>query len=78
METSRMTVKGQVTIPKSLRERFGLRPGDEVEFVEQAGRIQLQKLVRMSPFARYRGYLRHLANRNPDQLVEELRGKAES
>jgi AbrB family looped-hinge helix DNA binding protein len=29
----KITVKGQVTIPLALRERFGLRPGTEVEFV---------------------------------------------
>ena len=29
----RMTVKGQVTIPQELRERFDLRPGAEVEIV---------------------------------------------
>ena len=27
-----MTSKGQVTIPKSLRDRTGIRPGSEVEF----------------------------------------------
>ena len=31
-----VTVKGQITIPQALRERFGLLPGTEVEFV--AGR----------------------------------------
>jgi AbrB family looped-hinge helix DNA binding protein len=29
----KVTVKGQITIPLALRERFGLRPGTEVEFV---------------------------------------------
>jgi AbrB family looped-hinge helix DNA binding protein len=28
-----ITVKGQVTIPQALRERFALLPGTEVEFV---------------------------------------------
>ena len=28
-----ITVKGQVTIPQALRERYGLIPGTEVEFV---------------------------------------------
>lgn len=27
-----LTVKGQVTIPKRVRDRLGLKPGDEVEF----------------------------------------------
>lgn len=28
-----LTVKGQVTIPKRVRDALGLKPGDEVEFV---------------------------------------------
>lgn len=38
-----ITVKGQVTIPKAIRERHGLRPGDKVEFVEVDGAIELRK-----------------------------------
>lgn len=30
---SRMTSKGQVTIPKRMRDALGLQPGSEVEFV---------------------------------------------
>ena len=33
MAASRVSIKGQVTIPKALRERLGFRPGDEVEFI---------------------------------------------
>ncbi len=29
----RMTSKGQVTIPQELRERYGFRPGAEIEVV---------------------------------------------
>lgn len=41
----RITSKGQVTIPQELRERAGLMPGCEVEFVEgRDGRISIRKL----------------------------------
>ena len=30
----RVTSKGQVTIPKHIRDRLGIEPGSEVEFVE--------------------------------------------
>ncbi len=33
--------KGQVTIPQAIRERYGLLPDTEVEFVESGGRVTL-------------------------------------
>jgi AbrB family looped-hinge helix DNA binding protein len=38
----KVTIKGQVTIPIALRERFGLRPGTEVEFVGTDGILQMK------------------------------------
>jgi len=34
MATATITSKGQITIPKSVRERLGVDAGDRVEFVE--------------------------------------------
>lgn len=40
----RVTEKGQVTIPKTIRDRLGIEPGSEVEFVERTdGRVELVK-----------------------------------
>jgi antitoxin PrlF len=75
MATSRMTAKGQITIPNALRERLGLHPGDEVEVVEEEGGLRVQKRVAASPFTRYRGYLRHLKGRDADALLEVMRGR---
>ena len=41
MQTT-VTTKGQVTIPKQLRDRFGIRPGDRVEMAEEGGRVVLR------------------------------------
>ncbi|MFH1570245.1 MAG: AbrB/MazE/SpoVT family DNA-binding domain-containing protein [Gemmatimonadota bacterium] len=41
---SAVTVKGQVTIPKPIRTRLGIQPGDQVEFVEVEGRVELRKV----------------------------------
>jgi AbrB family looped-hinge helix DNA binding protein len=39
----RITSKGQVTIPQEIRERFGLLPNTEVEFVAKRNSIQIVK-----------------------------------
>ena len=72
---TKITSKGQVTIPKDVRERLGLRPGDEIEFVDDRQGFRVQKHVAASPFRKYRGHLKHLAGRDPDELVEQMRGR---
>ncbi len=37
----RITQKGQVTIPESIREKYGLLPYMDVEFIEENGRVYL-------------------------------------
>ncbi len=42
MSAATVTSKGQITLPKSVRDRLGLAPGDRVEFVEtSAGFLML-------------------------------------
>ena len=43
MLSSSVTTKGQVTIPAELREKLGIKPGDRVGFVEEDGRIVIQR-----------------------------------
>lgn len=39
----RVTSKGQVTIPKPIRDRLGIGPGSEVAFVEREDGVSLEK-----------------------------------
>lgn len=39
----RITSKGQVTIPKAVREEAGLLPGTDVEFVLEDGAVQVRR-----------------------------------
>ena len=39
----RVTVKGQVTIPKHIRDHLGIEPGSEVEFVREDAGVVLKK-----------------------------------
>lgn len=55
----RVTTKGQVTIPQHIREKLGITPSTEVDFVEQKGRVFLVKRkgkkVVTRKFAKLRG-----------------------
>ena len=75
MAKTKITTKGQVTIPKEVRERMGLRPGDELEFTEEDGVFHLRKRVDPEVFKKYRGYLKELAGQDSDELVREMRGE---
>ena len=58
---SRVTAKGQVTIPKAVREDLGIRPGDEVDFVKiESGTYHIRKTAPTTeagedPFEKHRG-----------------------
>jgi len=42
MSEARMSSKGQITLPKDIRDRLGLKQGDRVRFiVENDGRVRL-------------------------------------
>ena len=45
----RVTEKGQVTIPKEIRDRLGIGPGSEVDFVERDSVVVLEKRVNAPP-----------------------------
>jgi AbrB family looped-hinge helix DNA binding protein len=56
----RVTTKGQVTIPKEIREALGIEPGDEIAFeeVESGYRIRKKEPTTASgadPFEKHRG-----------------------
>lgn len=62
---SRITSKGQVTIPKEIREELGLRAGDEIAFEETDDGYVLRKDVDENRFEKYRGVA------DTDETVEE-------
>jgi AbrB family looped-hinge helix DNA binding protein len=42
----KVTTKGQVTIPRSVRKQAGIFPGSEVEFIpDRNGRVYLRKIA---------------------------------
>ena len=58
----KITTKGQVTIPATIREHLGLLPHTEVEFIVEGGQAVLRKPRRSA--------------RRGAKLVAHLRGRA--
>ncbi len=83
----RVTTKGQVTIPKEIRDVLGIRPGTEVEFRlvgsearlvnrercddGNAGRRAVRLLRRTGDLLRQRGQLSDLST---DEIMDMTRG----
>ena len=54
----KLTVKGQVTIPKHVRDILGITTHSEIEFIEEDGKIYIVKAKarkRNQKFRNYRG-----------------------
>jgi AbrB family looped-hinge helix DNA binding protein len=57
----RVTTKGQVTIPQGIREKLGIFPATEVDFIEEKDRVYIVKKKGVS---------------TPNQKFKKLRGIA--
>jgi AbrB family looped-hinge helix DNA binding protein len=66
--------RGQVTIPKSLRDKLGIAPGTVLDFDTRNGVLVARKAMD-DPVSKVYGCLGR--NQNTDKLIESLRGKAE-
>ncbi|HMN85201.1 MAG TPA: AbrB/MazE/SpoVT family DNA-binding domain-containing protein [Bauldia sp.] len=74
-----VTVKGQITLPKSVRDAVGIKPGDRVEVRATAsGAVVIEKAT--APADDYRARIERLAGRQlmkgttTDELMRLTRG----
>jgi len=75
--TAKVTSKGQLTVPKAIREQMNVEPGDEILFVQRSDSIQLQRIPQeVSPDDLY-GSLSSLLDRPVDlkKSREKIREK---
>ncbi len=75
MLTAKVTSKGQVTIPKEVRDKLGISQGEELQFCEGKGVFYLKKGLKKSPFDKWLGHLKKRRSGKTDALVKELRGR---
>ena len=74
MLTAKVTSKGQVTIPKKVRDKLGIQAGEGIGFVEKNGIFYIKKSVKKSPFDKWVGRIRTLKGKKSDAVITELRG----
>lgn len=75
-----VTSKGQVTIPKPVRDRLGIKPGNAVEFgLAPDGQVVLTKVGNRRPRSRFEA-LRGRAGRGmtTDEIMALTRGEPET
>jgi antitoxin PrlF len=68
-----VTSKGQVTIPKPIRDRLGLEPGSQVEFVvDDRGEYVLQRADGRKVESRFLQMRKFASKDNADLTTDEL------
>jgi AbrB family looped-hinge helix DNA binding protein len=72
----RVTIKGQVTIPQEIREKLGITPAVEVDFLEEKNRVYLVKRIGSPKINRRFSKLRGIANvkMTTDEIMALTRG----
>jgi AbrB family looped-hinge helix DNA binding protein len=71
--------RGQVTIPKKIRDRFGLGTDTEVQFEIVAGSIVLKKAPKKLNLRKWKGRcsdsFRELGYSSVDHFIDDVRGR---
>lgn len=71
--------RGQVTIPKEIRDQFGIGPDTEVEFQVTGGEIVLKKAPPKLNLSKWKGRCRSsfakMGYSSVDEFIEDVRGR---
>lgn len=72
----RISERGQITIPKALRDRFGMNRNVEVEITPTEDGLLIRKRVAAQhPVDRVAGILDGVFDEDIDAYIEEIRGR---
>ncbi|ABO50935.1 transcriptional regulator, AbrB family [Desulforamulus reducens MI-1] len=80
MSINKMSYKGQVVIPKQLREKYGLKPEQNIKITEIDGHIAIIPLLD-DPIKDTRGILKKthpMIVSSADELIKEYREEEKS
>ncbi len=73
MIRAKVTAKGQLTIPKTIRDKLGIKTGDYIIIKETSTGYMLEKKQDDDRFNKYVGFLNREAKSN--DMIRELRGQ---
>jgi AbrB family looped-hinge helix DNA binding protein len=79
MELAKITMRGQITIPRDVRKRLGVKDGDKVVFIEENGRVVIENATMIAlknaqdNFAGEAERLNLKTEQDVVQLVKEVR-----
>lgn len=76
MELAKLTSKGQITIPIDIRRKLGIKEGDKILFIEEAGRIYIlnssMEALREAQAA-FSGEAERVGLKNEDDVVAAMK-----
>jgi antitoxin PrlF len=80
--THKVGVKGQVVIPKAIRDEIGIQPGDEVTFEPDGSEVRVRRVEDdraqlASDVKSLRGIWSNAPDGGPEELLEERRREYE-
>jgi len=79
MELAKITLRGQITIPKEIRKKLCVKDGDKVVFIEDNGRIIMENSVKIALSDvqnAFRGEAERLGLKNDEDvmaMIKEIR-----
>ena len=76
---AKITSKGQITVPREVRQALGVKPGDKIVFEQNGKNVSVRPVRRKSAFSKYRGIGNAgvpSGRENVVRKVRELRGRA--
>lgn len=72
---SRITKKGQITIPKEIRNKFGFRPGMDVDIITEGNKALIVRSRKENAFLKWLGNGKQRNIADIDLMVDQLRGR---
>ena len=74
---SKITSKGQITIPQAIRNKFGFIPGMDVEIIVEGNKALIVKSRDENKFMKWLGRGEKQSRASIDRMVDQLRGRTD-